>query len=110
MKGTLSVLLAVMFLVLSFNAYACLLLPTPERPAACPSSENDTPRLFCDAFKTLALQSLPDSAENDRQLISAHSVASIDDRILAVSKKASQEASYLVSQPLAIVATTVLRI
>jgi hypothetical protein len=108
MKGTLSVLLAVIFLVLSFNAYACL-LPTPERPAACPSSENDTPRLFCDAFKTLALQFLPDSAENDRQLISAHSVASIDDRVLAVSKKASQELPTL-SQPLAIVATTVLRI
>lgn len=60
----LSTLLAGVFLVLSFNAYACL-VPLPgasDAPMArdCSTPDQQPARQFCDAFKTLEGQPAPE--------------------------------------------------
>lgn len=61
LRSYLALVLAVLFFGLSFNAYACLV---PVYAAAdtmngrdCSSPREEPARQFCDAFKTLALQS-----------------------------------------------------
>lgn len=53
--------LALLFMGLSFNAYACL-VPIFETPHSamergCSDTEDESPRIFCDGFKTLGFQS-----------------------------------------------------
>lgn len=62
-KAPLVRILVLLFLVLGFNAYACL-LPFPIVPVAamqggCSDPQDQPVRQFCDAFKTLALQPPP---------------------------------------------------
>lgn len=52
-----SVLLALLLVVLTFNAYACI-LPLPQPPAmGCPSETEEPARGTCDAFLELGPQS-----------------------------------------------------
>ena len=54
--------LVVLFFALSFNAYACLLPVNGVTPAAmgngCSTSDEQPVYQFCDAFKTLGVQSV----------------------------------------------------
>jgi hypothetical protein len=56
----LSTTLVLLFLVLSFNAYACLLpasnISSTEMGNGCPTSEEQPARQVCDAFKTLHVE------------------------------------------------------
>ena len=59
-KERLCTLLVVLFLAVSFNAYACL-IPVPQvnvtQQGSCSDSQEQPMRQFCDAFKTLSVQS-----------------------------------------------------
>ena len=54
--------LIVLFFTLSFNAYACLLpvtgVPVPAMANGCSTPEEQPGYQFCDAFKTLGVQSV----------------------------------------------------
>ncbi len=69
-RSLLAVTLALLFLGLSFNAYACLLPLNGASASAmangCPSQEEQPARQFCDAFTTLGVQASPqaDPASN----------------------------------------------
>jgi hypothetical protein len=53
--------LVVLFFALSFNAYACLLpvngVPAPAMAGGCSTPDEQPGYQFCDAFKTLGVQS-----------------------------------------------------
>jgi|SRR5687768_1621197 hypothetical protein len=61
-----AVFLGVLLLVLTFNAYACL-LPLPpssnSMPADCPASDDGVPQKICDAFTTMGPQSSADPVQ-----------------------------------------------
>ncbi|MGH7259616.1 MAG: hypothetical protein ACREI9_02900 [Nitrospiraceae bacterium] len=59
-KPSLAVMLALLLLGLSFNAYACLLPLNGASASAmangCPSQEEQSARQICDSFTTLSVQ------------------------------------------------------
>jgi hypothetical protein len=63
-RGLLTGTLILLFLGLSFNAYACL-LPIPGGASAtmdrgCSAPNDQSARQFCDSFKTLGVQASPE--------------------------------------------------
>ena len=60
-RSVLACTLVVLFLALSFNAYACLLPVNGVTPAAmangCATPDEQPVSQYCDAFKTLGVQS-----------------------------------------------------
>ena len=107
MKKALSTTLAVLFLLLSFNAYACVLL-TPDDLATqgqCPSAEQPVTQC-CDVFKTSAVQSFADGATHSPVLISW---AAADETAHAPLLRTSLH-RITSPQHLSIVTSTVLRI
>lgn len=74
--------LIVLFLALSFNAYACLLPVNGVTAAAmgngCSTPDEQPVRQFCDAFKTLSVQSAVDLHPTfDCQVICSEDTASL---------------------------------
>jgi hypothetical protein len=65
MKRTphIAIALAVVYLILSFNAYACLLPMSggavKEQGSDCAKPQEQPARQLCDAFKTLSIQMVP---------------------------------------------------
>ena len=59
----IAVTLAVVYLLLSFNAYACLLpmavVAVMEQGSDCAKPQEQPARQQCDAFKTLGVQTVP---------------------------------------------------
>jgi hypothetical protein len=59
----IAVALAVVYLLLSFNAYACLLPMSGgavmEQGSDCAKPQEQPARQLCDAFKTLGVQTVP---------------------------------------------------
>lgn len=81
-KRILSVTLVVLLLALSFNAYACVvpLFGTPDAAMGngCATPDEQPVRQFCDAFKTLSVQSaaeLPPPHEIDCRTICSEDIA-----------------------------------
>ena len=74
--------LVVLFFALSFNAYACLLpvngVSAPAMANGCSTPEEQPGYQFCDAFKTLGVQS-PDTLHfnSDCQTICSEDTASL---------------------------------
>src|SRR5690348_4780086 len=65
MKAAAAVFLNILLLVLTFNAYACL-LPLPisgSMPEDCSSSDHGVPSQICEAFTTIGPQSSSDPVE-----------------------------------------------
>jgi hypothetical protein len=74
--------LVVLFFALSFNAYACLLpvngVPAPAMANGCSTPEEQAGYQFCDAFKTLSVQSADTLHFNsDCQTICSEDTASL---------------------------------
>ena len=74
--------LIVLFLVLSFNAYACLLPVNAVTPAAmangCATPDEQPVSQYCDAFKTLGVQSADKlSLNSDCQALCPEDTASL---------------------------------
>jgi hypothetical protein len=73
-SSLLAVTLVLLFLGLSFNAYACLLPLNGASASAmgngCPSQDEHPARQFCDTFTTLGVQASPqaDPASNYQTL------------------------------------------
>ena len=81
-RSVLAVSLAVLFFVLSFNAYACLLPVSGITEAAmgkgCSTPEEPPVYQFCDAFKTLGVQSADKlHLSSDCQTICSEDTASL---------------------------------
>ena len=61
LRPPLAVFLIVLFFALSFNAYACLLpvngVPASAMGTGCSTPDEQPVSQFCDAFKTLGVQS-----------------------------------------------------
>jgi len=80
----------VLFFALSFNAYACL-LPVNGTPAAAMGNGCSTPDeppvyQFCDAFKTLGVQSVDKfHLTSDCQTICSEDTASLTLRVTLIS-------------------------
>ena len=75
-------MLIVLFLALSFNAYACLLPVNGVASAAmengCSTPDEQPVRQFCDAFKTLSVQSAVELHSTiDCQIICSEDTASL---------------------------------
>jgi len=74
--------LLVLFFALSFNAYACLLpvngVPAPAMANGCSTPDEQPFYQFCDAFKTLGMQSVDKLHVNsDYQTICSEDTASL---------------------------------
>ena len=74
--------LVVLFFALSFNAYACLLPVNAVTPAAmangCGTSDEQPVSQYCDAFKTLGVQSADKlSSNSDYQALCPEDTASL---------------------------------
>ncbi len=65
MRPVLTLTLVLLFLGLSFNAYACLIplftAAAGAMEAGCPAPEEQPARQFCDAFTTLGVQATGES-------------------------------------------------
>ena len=88
--------LVVLFFALSFNAYACLLPVNCGTPAAmgngCSTSDEQPVNQFCDAFKTLGVQSADKlHLKSDCQTICSHDTASF--ALLAIHTSPSSRLS-----------------
>jgi len=91
LRRFLASVLIVLFLALSFNAYACLLpvngaMPTPmENGCSTPDEQPVSP--FCDIFKTLFVQSTdkPPLGSDDLALCQADTV-SLTHRVMLTSR------------------------
>ncbi len=59
----LATVLAVLLLILTFNAYACVLPLQTQSAVDCPSSQQEPVRQTCDAFLELGPQSQVPSAQ-----------------------------------------------
>ncbi|RPH79319.1 MAG: hypothetical protein EHM80_08155 [Nitrospiraceae bacterium] len=80
--SVLACTLVVLFFALSFNAYACLLPVTGVTPAAmsngCGTPDEEPVSQYCDAFKTLGVQSADKlSFNNDYQALCPEDTASL---------------------------------
>jgi hypothetical protein len=74
--------LVVLFFALSFNAYACLLpvngVPAPAMANGCSTPDEQPVYQFCDAFKTLGVQSAEKlHLDSDYQTICSEDTASL---------------------------------
>ena len=74
--------LVVLFIALSFNAYACLLpvngVPAPAMANGCSTPDEQPVYQFCDAFKTLGVQSAEKlHLDSDYQTICSEDTASL---------------------------------
>ncbi len=89
-RSVLACTLVVLFFALSFNAYACL-LPVNGTPAAamgngCSTPDEQPVYQFCDAFKTLGVQSADKLHLNsDCQPICSEDTASLALRVMLTS-------------------------
>lgn len=88
--SVLACTLAVLFLALSFNAYACLLPVNGITPAAmdngCSTPEEPPIYQFCDAFKTLGVQSVDKlHFDSDSQALCPEDTASLALRAAVLS-------------------------
>jgi hypothetical protein len=80
--SVLACTLVVLFLALSFNAYACLLPVNGVTPAAmangCATPDEQPVSQYCDAFKTLGVQSADKlSVNSDCQALCPEDTASL---------------------------------
>ena len=111
-RPILAVALTALFLAFSFNAYACLLPIFGTSQATmgkgCADTADTSPRVFCDGFKTLGLQSSEKEAPTDL----AHSLDVSQDIIKLTLKELSPSETLVdVSPPLPFVFQfTILRI
>lgn len=76
-RSVLAGSIVVLFLALSFNAYACVLplfgVPKAAMGSGCADPQDQPVRQFCDTFTTLGLQTASDyhpSVEIDMQVVS----------------------------------------
>jgi len=81
-RSVLACTLVVLFFALSFNAYACLLpvngVTTAEMGNGCSTPDEQPVSQFCDAFKTLGVQSADKLHLNsDCQTICSENTASL---------------------------------
>jgi hypothetical protein len=81
-SSVLACALVVLFLALSFNAYACLLPVNGVTPAAmangCATPDEQPVSQYCDAFKTLGVQSADKlQLTSDSQTICSEDTASL---------------------------------
>ena len=88
--------LVVLFFVLSFNAYACLLPVNGVTPAAmangCATPDEQPASQYCDAFKTLGVQSADKlSLNSDCQALCPEDTASL--ALLAIHTSPSSRLS-----------------
>jgi hypothetical protein len=96
--------LVVLFFALSFNAYACLLpvngVPAPAMANGCSTPEEQPGYQFCDAFKTLGVQSADRLHVNsDCQTIASEDTASLALRV-ALSSHRSRLSDHPIIGPL----------
>jgi len=67
-RKSMAVALVLLFFVLSFNAYACLVPLNGASPAGmqngCPDAQDQPVRQICDSFKTLGIQAPPTSSQS----------------------------------------------
>ncbi len=79
-RGFLAGFLVLLFLGLSFNAYACLVplfgAADVTMGSGCSSPEEQSARQFCDAFTTLSVQTAPSALQAVD--VSAHAVVSLE--------------------------------
>ncbi|MDF0644772.1 MAG: hypothetical protein P0111_12115 [Nitrospira sp.] len=115
-RVALAAALIVLFLGLSFNAYACL-LPVNGVTAAgmgngCSTPDEQPVRQFCDAFKTLSVQSVVDLHPTlDCQTICAEDTASTSPLVLFASQRSRLSHHLAVGPPQdLLLKTSVLRI
>lgn len=84
-------LLLLLFVGFSFNSYACL-VPLYDTPAAamgngCSSPDQQPVRQFCDAFKTLSVQSADELHLNSHcQTICSEDTASLSPLVILASQ------------------------
>ena len=88
--SALACTLVVLFFALSFNAYACLLPVNAVTPAAmangCAAPDEQPVSQYCDAFKTLGVQSADKLQLNsDAQTICSQDTATLALRVLHTS-------------------------
>ena len=88
--SVLACTLVVLFFALSFNAYACLLPVNAVTPAAmangCAAPDEQPVSQYCDAFKTLGVQSADKLQLNsDAQTICSQDTATLALRVLHTS-------------------------
>lgn len=89
--SVLACTLAVLFLALSFNAYACLLPVAGITPAAmgngCSTPEEPPVYQVCDAFKTLGVQSVDRlHFDSDSQALCPEDTVSLVLRVMLTSQ------------------------
>ena len=88
--SVLACTLVVLFFVLSFNAYACLVPVNSVTPAAmangCATPDEQPVSQYCDAFKTLSVQSADKlSVNSDCQALCPEDTASLARLIIFTS-------------------------
>ena len=97
--------LVVLFFALSFNAYACLLpvngVPAPAMASGCAAPDEQPVYQFCDAFKTLGVQSADKLHFNhsDYQPICAEDTASLTFLAILASSSSLLSDHPIVSPP-----------
>lgn len=89
-RVALAGLLFLLFFGLSFNAYACLVpiygTADAMRATDCSSPQEEPARQFCDAFKTLSVQSAGELHQNsDCQTICSEDTASLSPLVILTS-------------------------
>lgn len=98
-KLILSVTLVVLLLALSFNAYACVvpLFGTPDAAMGngCATPDEQPVRQFCDAFKTLSVQ----SAAELHPSIDYQTICSEDTALLSVLLSLPSHSRHLHEHP-----------
>ena len=82
LRPPLTVFLVLLFFALSFNAYACLLpangIPASAMGTGCSTPDEQPVSQFCDAFKTLGVQSADKlSFNSDCQALCPEDTASL---------------------------------
>lgn len=115
-RTALAVTLVLLFLGLSFNAYACL-LPLNGASASsmgngCPSQEKQPVRQFCDTFTTLDVQTSPqaDPASNYQTLCHEDTASLFHLLSLSASSSCAYDCSVDADPKDLLVKTSVLRL
>ena len=95
----LAAVLALLFLSLSVNAYACL-FPPPGTTAAsmgkgCATPDEQSARQLCDAFKTLGVESMT----QHHPVIDGHVVVPYDTAVLSLLLSSTARPSRLYGPP-----------
>ncbi len=95
---SLCIFLVLLFLAVSYNAYACLVPPPQAQPmthGSCQDTQDEPVRQFCDAFKTLSVQA---SAEL-HWAMDSHVFCSEDTASLALHLSVTSEGTRLCDHP-----------